>query len=1191
MYKLRMYFWCVLLISSTAKATIKLPIELTSWTIHPTVATIKLPIGSEIKQISGLYLRIHNLKFANQLSVRLNEGGWHHVNNDTVEVFENEALQDGIGGINATIRLIANALNDDFVSGGENHLHIRLNGTNGETSAIRMIALNVMAADGSMLLEEADFLQDDPSSWQPILNDPISLSAGEELWHSANLYNNPITKRTLKAKCSSCHFEDGSDLKYFNYSDQSIITRAQFHGLSYADGVRIASYIRALETPAPGRPWNPPFQPGPGLDPLPTDTDQIKQQKADHWMAGAGLHWALDDEAQVMAHMFPDGVTWGNMSALYDRNKVLSLRVLPVAQQMPDWNMWLPKAAPEDIWPDASDYEVPWTLFNVVADALANEGPAALAASAQLQNLFGRFNWDLDGWHGDIRGGAGPESEVGLRRNPEFSRETHIQALQRWKSIKIYDLVRKYGLEDIHDDESVWHQRGDTEFTNELLAIPGNRPRANIWALAPHIISNNIRHFEGQWDRTGTMESNQWYHLASLVTSGHRVQANQNVPMDWNYIFEHYERAYQRTGSYNSVTRVATLAKVLQARDTGAGMTRDGYVAHAMQLNKRFSYDDYDRRSFSYLDTLSPDMWRMSFEAYLHEWLDMHESYAVNDEAAIPRDDLSQYYYETSQTVPEPGVGFSGFHGPREKQHINNFYRLLPLLQQQGIDELTLTDLANWFNRMWPYDANRWGSVPSWHELITSVSLLAENFENNSIFSGLTPVPIKDSNGVNLTAVPKNGGSYYVGHRYIGGGTPTMTAALSGDISGLSAFKIRARVAFVKSGGGEGMPDLRLGFISNAESRVSSALPINLGILAEKFQTIEVIFEPNNSSTALQEVFIRALNLNNVQGDLYVDNVVVIPVVNEANDTQAPPVPQLNVRDDILARPDRPFVRMYWNSLDEADLLGYRLYRRDATAAASARKLLGNGVVVKSLNAINDESVVPGVTYIYEVTSVDESGNESNFSNEVTVTLPDITATHIPAEIWAINGINQIEVGGFGVPDIDLQGFELYRRSANSGAEFELIQTAVNNSDTLYFSDAAVQLGQSYEYYIKAIDRNGLSASTAPISLLHEKPHLQATEFIHVTFENAKTNHYDVHVVLTEALAQNIEIQLEVDGRALPTVYAFTAAGGNQFTLPAVYLTEGPRALTLVVLSGEMQIESINYALNQDYIFANGFEK
>ena len=173
-------FWLFLI--KPCLATVQLPIELNTWTTHPSTQTIPLHIAPQQDMISGIYLRVHNLKFANQLSIRLNSGEWHHVNNDTVEVFANEKLQDGIGGINATIRFIVRDVISDFLPEQTNFLHVRLNGTNGETSSARIIELNVLAENGSMLLSETDFYDVDPNDWQPIFDDQQNILLGKTLW-------------------------------------------------------------------------------------------------------------------------------------------------------------------------------------------------------------------------------------------------------------------------------------------------------------------------------------------------------------------------------------------------------------------------------------------------------------------------------------------------------------------------------------------------------------------------------------------------------------------------------------------------------------------------------------------------------------------------------------------------------------------------------------------------------------------------------------------------------------------------------------------------------------------------------------------------------------------------------------------------------------------------------------------------
>jgi hypothetical protein len=112
--------------------------------------------------------------------------------------------------------------------------------------------------------------QEDPDTWTPPLRDPVSIRTGRELWLSAQLTASTLPNaRPIRAHCADCHAHDGRDLKYFGFSNVSIAARSRFHGPSDLQGQQIASYIRSLPVPSPGRPWNPPYQPGPGLDAQP----------------------------------------------------------------------------------------------------------------------------------------------------------------------------------------------------------------------------------------------------------------------------------------------------------------------------------------------------------------------------------------------------------------------------------------------------------------------------------------------------------------------------------------------------------------------------------------------------------------------------------------------------------------------------------------------------------------------------------------------------------------------------------------------------------------------------------------------------------------------------------------------------------------------------------------------------------
>src|SRR5262249_43231018 len=212
----------------------------------------------------------------------------------------------------------------------------------------RVLAFNLLAADSKPLLAAGLFVQDDPNSWQPPLRDPDSITAGKTLWEGAPLSPGGFKPSPLiRANCSDCHTRDGRDLKYFSFSNASIIARSRFHGLSELQGQQIASYIRSLPVPSPGRPWNPPYQPGPGLD----------RQPVENWAAGAGLVWALDDDNSTLPFLFGANpqLDWSALVPRITREPFrpdgnLNVREIPISLQLPDWNHWLPQVHPKDAW-------------------------------------------------------------------------------------------------------------------------------------------------------------------------------------------------------------------------------------------------------------------------------------------------------------------------------------------------------------------------------------------------------------------------------------------------------------------------------------------------------------------------------------------------------------------------------------------------------------------------------------------------------------------------------------------------------------------------------------------------------------------------------------------------------------------------------------------------------------------------
>jgi hypothetical protein len=331
-----------------ANATIELPIEV----LGP--AGTKKSVSFEINDtsnISHLYLRCnacgyHNLNFdkdtnKTKATVRINGGPAIALKQFTEKrnVYGNENI-DIIGGGFRTVRMMVPVAG---LIKGENTLTFEHLDGQAPSIGFRILELNLLEnADLSRkVLNNTGFVMDDPSYWNPPLSAASDIAQGNSLWNQRNkLYDiwldgldgqgngqGPLNGK-MNASCADCHASDGRDLKYFNYSNLSIIERSKFHGLTQVEGEQIASYIRDLDIPivAQARPWNPPYQPVTGLDSRP----------AYEWAAGAGVDAILDRDKDMAPYLLPQGTSLEAVRNVVDRYDTLNFRELPINMPMPE---------------------------------------------------------------------------------------------------------------------------------------------------------------------------------------------------------------------------------------------------------------------------------------------------------------------------------------------------------------------------------------------------------------------------------------------------------------------------------------------------------------------------------------------------------------------------------------------------------------------------------------------------------------------------------------------------------------------------------------------------------------------------------------------------------------------------------------------------------------------------------------
>ena len=556
--------------------------------------------------VDTLYLKAHRLAYRDAStsnkakgSVRLNGGNWVELSNDTVTCFEHEAAYGCLNGAYHTVRLTVP------ISGakeGENTLAFRFNGTDTLTSGYRILELNLL--EGSKkVLPESLFQDDDPTAWQPPLNSSSDIQEGQKLWEGATLVDFPGGPE-IKASCSGCHAADGRDLQYFAYSNWSIQERAKFHNLSELEGKQIASYIRSLEVAPHGRPWNPPYQPGPGLDDKPVE----------QWAAGAGLDAVLEEDVDMQPYLFPKGTSDAQMRRVVNKDATLNVREMPISLQLPDWQAWLPEVHPRDSWGEGFETrevfhgETYPETYERVRRELETKGGSALAAEGRLEPLLNDLATQTTSF-------SSKRKNVIDQDISESERETVDRSTSRWGAVKTWEIMHEFKLEDLAPEVF-----SDGEPRSWIST------RRNVFEIAPHRSATNKNHFPYQSMLVGKYESTAWYQLQLTVNAGNGDGISLR-PVDWNYQPNHIEGLRATGGPAHPYRYLASHAKMYQQFADGDPLSKTALGFRQIQT---FRYVP-ERSHGQTLDTLPQDVRVNAYEALLNATVDVLEQYNPGD--------------------------------------------------------------------------------------------------------------------------------------------------------------------------------------------------------------------------------------------------------------------------------------------------------------------------------------------------------------------------------------------------------------------------------------------------------------------------------------------------------------------------------------------------------------------------------
>ncbi len=658
-------------------AVVQLPIEVMG--ADGTTVSVQVSVSAPAAA-AGLWMQAHNLSYADKASVQINGGSWTPLDNATVQVQGGGKDFDGIGGGFSTLKMLL-PLPAGTVKAATNTLSFRFNGTDGVSSGFRILAFNFLDAKGQPLLPASAFVSDDPNTWQPPLPSASDIAAGQALWQQGQLVQSSIVHANIQATCADCHTDDGRDLKYFNYSNYSIVQRAQFHGLTSTQGQQIASYIRTLKNadgsaiPTPGRPWNPPYQPGPGMDSQPVQS----------WAAGAGVGAVLDKDSDMMPYVFPNGVTKDAISTEGD----LNVRELPIPLQLLDWNRWLPVVHPKDAYGSAflqdrafTDYgKIKANLTGPNAGAyktahIGNDQPSAYMTQARLDLV----RWFYD--YGYIF--EYPKTQTVL--TPATSQQIYSASL--WQRVKVWGLMQQFGMEDL--GKTAFGPRAETRTWLDSGSFDISPGKSHL----PEDVTTGG--FSANPLNAETLD-NQWYYLALIQNAGNGYRAGA-TPVDYPYARNRNLNLTQAGGPPLPLMELVWTTKGTQ-QGAGLGLNDNfGWSPVATgDLTQLFFEDNWILSQYPHAglgDGWAPGAEKPVVQAAMETWFDKVQSYTP------------QQYYAAGMADPTytPTINDVGLLGDKVMAY-------LYFAKKVGVDPGLLSQIQNWGKTVWP--KGNWTLVPS----------------------------------------------------------------------------------------------------------------------------------------------------------------------------------------------------------------------------------------------------------------------------------------------------------------------------------------------------------------------------------------------------------------------------------------------------------------------------------------------
>jgi glucuronoarabinoxylan endo-1,4-beta-xylanase len=319
---------------------------------------------------------------------------------------------------------------------------------------------------------------------------------------------------------------------------------------------------------------------------------------------------------------------------------------------------------------------------------------------------------------------------------------------------------------------------------------------------------------------------------------------------------------------------------------------------------------------------------------------------------------------------------------------------------------------------------------------------------------------------------------------------------------------------------GIGAGNLRLSAYKSPDERQLTAVIINTSNVTD----VNLNLSFTGFTIGGGKVYRSAQTQNCVLLDDYNGGQIILPAYSITTmalgnlDYYEPPA----IPTGLTATAESERVVLDWDDNTEEDFIGYNLYR-SLTSGSGYEKL--NGTLLTDSNYI-DYDVIPGTTYYYATTAVDNLSNESAYSDEVFATAIDTTAPAVPLNLVAVPGDATVLLQWDGNSEEDFAGYNIYR-STHTGESYQKINTSLLTGPV--YTDNNVVNGTIYYYVVTALDL--VSNESAGSNEIAAQPGLPDTiyNFVGITAADVNYNAYacDVDVFPFLGLSGNRNSMVE----------------------------------------------------------------